>query len=104
MTVILPKVPPLEFPLPNGTDKIAYFDDLIYAGVDYRGISLDKVYGERLEYECKIITEKGFIDYFLITSDLVVWAKGQGIPVGPGRGSAAGSLICYLLRITEIDP
>lgn len=106
MTVILPKAAPLRFPLPHPeTDSIAFFDQKIREGLKFRNLSgKDKVYKNRIRYERKIIIEKDFVDYFLITSDLVVWAKENGIPVGPGRGSAAGSLICYLLRITEIDP
>ncbi len=59
---------------------------------------------ERLEYELKIITDMGFADYFLIVQDIVNWAKENNIPVGPGRGSAAGSLVAYLLGITELNP
>lgn len=59
---------------------------------------------ERMEYECSIIFEKGFTDYFLLVHNLVREAKNKGIPLGPGRGSAAGSLICYLLGITDLDP
>jgi DNA polymerase-3 subunit alpha len=63
-----------------------------------------KAYKERIKHEYETIcAREGFADYFLIVADLVVWAKSQGIAVGPGRGSAAGSLVCYLLRITEID-
>ncbi|MEA2113694.1 MAG: DNA polymerase III subunit alpha [Patescibacteria group bacterium] len=64
----------------------------------------NKVILERLNYELKIINKMGFDAYFLIVHDFVSWAKSQGIGVGPGRGSAAGSLIAYLLGITEIDP
>lgn len=61
-------------------------------------------YGARVKYEMEVILDKGFADYFLLVSDIVRFAKNLGIGVGPGRGSAAGSLVCYLLRITEIDP
>ena len=61
-------------------------------------------YIDRVEMELKVIISKGFTDYFLVTSDIVRWAKDHKIPVGPARGSAAGSLVCYLLRITEVDP
>ena len=61
-------------------------------------------YSRRVSYEFKIIHDKNFEDYFLVVSDLIRWAKENNITVGPGRGSSAGSLICYLLRITEIDP
>jgi DNA polymerase-3 subunit alpha len=59
---------------------------------------------DKLDYELAIITGTGFVDYFLITWDFIHWARGKGIPVGPGRGSGAGSLISYILRITDIDP
>lgn len=61
-------------------------------------------YVRRVEGELEIIISKGFCDYFLVTSDLVRWAKDHKIPVGPARGSAAASVVCYLLRITEVDP
>ena len=63
-----------------------------------------KAYNERLEFEIQMISRMGFGDYFLVVSDFIVWAKEQGIPVGPGRGSCAGSLVAYALRITEVDP
>lgn len=63
-----------------------------------------KEYDERLEYELQIIKQMGFAAYFLIVSDFITYAKDHGVPVGPGRGSAAGSLIAYVLRITELDP
>ena len=59
---------------------------------------------ERIDYELNIICKKGFATYFLIVQDFVNWAKSQGIRVGPGRGSAAGSLVSFALRITSIDP
>ncbi|HQH26784.1 MAG TPA: DNA polymerase III subunit alpha, partial [Oligoflexia bacterium] len=61
-------------------------------------------YSERLEEEIKLIIQMGFADYFLVVSDFILWAKEHDIPVGPGRGSAAGSLVAYALYITEIDP
>lgn len=61
-------------------------------------------YWERLEEEIKLITQMGFSGYFLVVSDFIVWAKENGIPVGPGRGSVAGSLVAYALRITDVDP
>lgn len=61
-------------------------------------------YIKRAEFELGLIIDKGFVSYFLVTSDLVRWAKDHKIPVGPARGSAASSLVCYLLRITEVDP
>ncbi len=64
----------------------------------------NEVYKERLKEELKIIGDKNFASYFLVVSDMVGWAKANDINVGPGRGSAAGSLVCYLLDITEVDP
>ena len=59
---------------------------------------------ERTEFEMKVIEQMGYESYFLIVSDFINWAKKNGIPVGPGRGSAAGSIVAYLLGITEVDP
>ena len=59
---------------------------------------------ERIDYELGIISKTGFNDYFLIVSDFMLWAREQGIPVGPGRGSGAGCLVAFLLGITDIDP
>ncbi len=64
----------------------------------------EKEYFDRLEYELDVICKKGFAPYFLIVQDFINWAKSQGIPVGPGRGSAAGSLVAYALGITNLDP
>src|SRR5690606_35400981 len=61
-------------------------------------------YEARLEREIGIITQMGFPGYFLIVSDFIKWAKAQSIPVGPGRGSGAGSLVAYSLTITDLDP
>jgi DNA polymerase-3 subunit alpha len=61
-------------------------------------------YAERLEYEIGIITRMKFPGYFLIVADFIKWAKAHGIPVGPGRGSGAGSLVAYALTITDVDP
>lgn len=63
-----------------------------------------QIYKDRVEHELELIISKGFVDYFLVTSDLVRWAKDNKIAVGPARGSAAASAVCYLLRITEVDP
>jgi DNA polymerase-3 subunit alpha len=64
----------------------------------------ERVYDERVAFELEIIKSMGFAGYFLIVADFINWAKQQGIPVGPGRGSAAGSLVAYALRITDLDP
>src|SRR5690606_2639852 len=63
-----------------------------------------RVYEERLEFEIGIIVGMGFPGYFLIVADFIKWAKAQGIPVGPGRGSGAGSLVAWSLTITDLDP
>ena len=64
----------------------------------------EEAYRDRLDYELKVIGEMGFPGYFLIVADFIGYARSQGIPVGPGRGSAAGSLVAYALKITDIDP
>jgi DNA polymerase-3 subunit alpha len=66
--------------------------------------ALEKSYLERLELEIRLIDKMGFAGYFLVVSDFIVWAKEHGIPVGPGRGSVAGSLVAFAMRITEVDP
>lgn len=68
------------------------------------GKTTQKDYQNRLEYELSVINKMGYADYYLIVNDFVAYAKGQGIPVGPGRGSGAGSLVAYLLGITDVDP
>ncbi len=65
---------------------------------------IEKEYLQRIETEIALIEKMGFAGYFLVVSDFIVWAKEQGIPVGPGRGSVAGSLVAYAMRITEVDP
>ena len=69
-----------------------------------KGLDADEEYVARLNEELEIIKEKDFAPYFLVVRNMLTWAKSQGIMVGPGRGSSAGSLVCYLLGITEIDP
>ena len=78
---------------------------LVQKGVKEKLVGKDLYqYKKRYSYELKIIDEMGFNDYFLIVYDFVKYAKDNGILVGAGRGSAAGSLVCYLLDITEADP
>ncbi len=67
-------------------------------------LEAQKIYWQRLDYELSVIKSMGFSDYFLIVQDFIGWAKKQGIPVGPGRGSGAGSLVAYALKITDLDP
>jgi DNA polymerase-3 subunit alpha len=73
-------------------------------GLKLRGLSENKEYLDRLDEELKIIKDKKFAPYFLVVQSMIAWAKKEGIMVGPGRGSAAGSLVCYSLGITDIDP
>lgn len=108
--VELPKASALRFPLSKNTTSEKYLKEKIIEGLKQRKSQRKDIkknhplYVERIKYEFNIIKNKDFCDYFLVVADLVQWAKEQGITVGPGRGSAAGSLICYLLGITEIDP
>ena len=93
------------FPLPEGyDDSLPYLRDLCEAGFRERYGEEKPSYHAQLDYEIDMISRMGFTDYFLIVSDFVRYAKGQGIPVGPGRGSAAGSMVSYCLHITDIDP
>jgi len=91
--------------LPLKTDTPAdELKKLVYAGMKRRGIFDDPEHVVRIQEELTIINQKEFAPYFLIVSDLISWAKSQGIRIGPGRGSAAGSDVCYALGITDIDP
>ena len=93
-----------RFKLPDGeTDSFAYLTKLCEQG--FRELFADRPQVHtQLEYELGVIRNMGFVDYFLIVSDFIGYAKRNGIPVGPGRGSAAGSVVAYCLHITEIDP
>ncbi len=93
-----------EYAIPQGTTTEQFLHDLAYERAKHKFGELTPELVERLEYELHIINDKGYGTYFLITQDFVNWAKGQGIGVGPGRGSAAGSLVSYCLGITSIDP
>ena len=93
-----------EFPIPEGLSLNAHLDNLTWEGMERRVKQIDTRYKERLDYELDVIKKMGFPGYFLITHDFVNHAKKEGIPVGPGRGSAAGSLVAYSLGITDIDP
>ena len=94
-----------EFKIENNISHLDYFKKICYDGIlkRYPQNMYDEVV-KRLEYELEIISKMGFIDYFLIVSDFIRYAKSQGIPVGPGRGSGAGSIAAYLSEITDIDP
>jgi len=88
------------FPTPKGLSVDDFLREQAHAGLKKRG--LDNV--ERLEFELKTIIQMGFAGYFLIVADFINWAKQNGVPVGPGRGSGAGSLVAYSLGITDLDP
>ena len=94
-----------QFPVPDGETEVTYLRRLVEQGTRdrYGGDSGSEVW-ERVEHELKIIEEMGFPAYFLIVWDLIRHARENGIRVGPGRGSAAGSIVSYVLRITGIDP
>ena len=82
-----------------------YFKKLTYDGIHERyGKNISKEIEDRVEYELGVIEKMGYVDYFLIVWDYVHWAKSHGIPVGPGRGSGAGSIVAYAIGITDIDP
>ena len=93
-----------EFKLPPGYDSFSYLKKLCDEGYAERYGEGKPEYRTQLEYEQNMIEQMGFTDYFLIVSDFVRYAKSVGIPVGPGRGSAAGSMVSYCLHITDIDP
>ena len=92
------------YPLPPGQTGEECLRHLVCQELKKRFPKPTKEISERIDYELNIICKKGFATYFLIIADLVNWSKRQGIRVGPGRGSAAGSLVSYVLRITSIDP
>ena len=89
-----------DFPTPAGVSVEEHLRSEAHAGLKRRG--LDNV--ERLEFELKTIIQMGFAGYFLIVADFINWAKSNGVPVGPGRGSGAGSLVAYALGITDLEP
>lgn len=93
-----------EFPVPEGYDAWSYLNKLTWDGFARRYDNPGDTLKKRLEYELSTIKNMGFVDYFLIVWDFIHYAKSQGIAVGPGRGSAAGSLVSYCLEITDLDP
>lgn len=92
------------FPVPEGYTAWEYLQKLCYEGLEMRYHNPSQELKDRLAYELDTIHSMGFVDYFLIVSDFIKYAKANGIPVGPGRGSAAGSIVSYCLEITNIDP
>ncbi|MER1966973.1 DNA polymerase III subunit alpha [Castellaniella sp. GW247-6E4] len=107
-----PQLP--RFPTPDGVTLDDYLHELARQGLERRLAQLypdeaerlrqAPAYRERLELECKTIIDMGFPGYFLIVQDFINWGKSHGVPVGPGRGSGAGSLVAYSLGITDLDP
>ncbi len=96
-------------PIPSGHTADTYAEEVAWIGLLERlnrksRNEVDSVYKERLEYELKMIQQMGFSKYFLVVWDYIKFARDNNIPVGPGRGSAAGSLVAYAMRITNIDP
>lgn len=98
-----------NYPVPKGHSADTYLEEVTWQGLlertkcRTRG-DINPTYKERLEYELKMMQQMGFSTYFLVVWDYIKYARDQGIPVGPGRGSAAGSLVAYALKITNIDP
>ncbi|MBO4310312.1 MAG: DNA polymerase III subunit alpha, partial [Lachnospiraceae bacterium] len=97
-----PKLP--HFEVPEGYTSESYLRHICEEGLKKRYPDNDPVAKERLDYELSVIVKMGFVDYFLIVMDFIAYAKNRGIAVGPGRGSGAGSIVAYCLRITNIDP
>lgn len=93
-----------HFPLPAGVTDVTYLRELCANGAKVRYGEPNPLIWERLTYELNIIEKMGFTSYFLIVHDFIDFAKRNGIPVGPGRGSAAGSLVAFVLGITDVDP
>ncbi len=94
-----------RFPVPDGETEETWFRHEVWAGMDRRFPSgYDEQHRTQAEYEIDIILKMGFPAYFLVTADFIMWAKTNGIRVGPGRGSAAGSLVAYAMGITDLDP
>jgi DNA polymerase-3 subunit alpha len=93
-----------HFPTPDGRDAFDFLVEWCEKGLAKRYEKVTTELRERLQFELKTIREMGFADYFLIVADFIGFAKRNGISVGPGRGSAAGSLVSYCLEITDLDP
>lgn len=93
-----------EYHPPEGFEVKEYLKKLCYDGLEKRYKNTSIKLKQRLEYELSVIAEMGYCEYFLIVWDFIQYAKNNGIPVGPGRGSAAGSIVAYTLGITDVDP
>lgn len=93
-----------DFPVPAGETMESYLASESLKGLNLRVPHHTEIYKERLAHELQVINGMGFSGYFLIVADFIGWAKNNKIPVGPGRGSGAGSLVAYVLNITDLDP
>ncbi len=93
-----------SFPVPEGYTNEEYFRELCVTGFRERYTNPPQEYLDRLEYEIGVISRMGYVNYYLIVWDFIRYAKEQGIPVGPGRGSGAASIVAYCMHITEVDP
>lgn len=93
-----------HFQTPDGSESPDYFRRMCREGFSERYPDAPESYRERLDYEMGVIERMGYVDYYLIVADFIRWAKEQGIPVGPGRGSGAASIAAYCMHITEVDP
>ncbi len=100
----LGKSPLPEYDVPAGYDIDTYLEYIVHTGLKKRYGEVSKDIQERVKYELGVIQQMGFSAYFVITWDFIHYAKTHGIPVGPGRGSAAGSVVAYALEITDLDP
>ena len=104
LTLELGKSPLPNYEVPTGHTIDSYLESLVFEGLKNRYGEVTPELKERANYELGVIEQMGFAAYFLITWDFIHYAKTQGIPVGPGRGSAAGSVVAYALEITDLDP
>lgn len=98
-SLVLPR-----YPIDDGSSAEDYLRKMVYEKKGRVKGSTDEEVTKRIDYELSVINDKGYANYFLITQDFVVWAKKNGVAVGPGRGSAAGALISYILEITDVNP
>ncbi len=92
------------FPVPEGFTNEEYFEKLCFDGFAQRYENPPQEYKDRLKYEMGVISSMGYVNYYLIVWDFIHYAKENGIPVGPGRGSGAASIVAYCMHITEVDP
>ena len=93
-----------KYEVPQGYTSESYLEELCQKGLERRYGAVEEVMQERLNYELSVIKSMGFVDYFLVVWDYINFAKTNGIAVGPGRGSAAGSIVAYAIGITDVDP